>query len=37
MTKEKAIKKIKSYLIDYLPIEDYAEAEEVIEALEQKS
>ena len=37
MTKEKAIKKIKSYLIDYLPIEDYEEAEEIIEALEQKS
>ena len=36
MTREKAIKKIKSYLIDYLPIEDYEEAEEVIEALEQR-
>ena len=36
MTKEEAINKIKGYLTDYLPIEDYEEAEEIVKALEQE-
>ena len=36
MTKEEAIKRVKGYLTDYLPIEDGGELEEIIKALEQK-
>ena len=36
MTKGEAINKIKGYLTDYLPIEDYEEAEEIVKALEQE-
>lgn len=36
MTREQAINKIKGYLTDYLPIEDYEEAEEIVKALEQE-
>jgi hypothetical protein len=36
MTREAAVKKVKGYLTDYLPIEDYKEVEEIIKALEPK-
>lgn len=36
ITKEEAINKIKGYLTDYLPIEDYEEVEEIIKALKQE-
>ena len=37
MTREEAIKKVKGYLTDYLPTDDYKEIEEIIEALKQES
>ena len=37
MTKEEALKKVKGYLTDYLPLEDADEIDEIIEALEQTS
>lgn len=37
MTKEEALSKVKGYLTDYLPSDDYEEVEEIIKALEQKS
>ena len=37
MTREEAIKKVKSYLTDYLSIEDYKEIEEIIKALGKES
>jgi len=36
MTKEEAVNKIKGYLTDYLPIEDYGKLEEIVKALEQE-
>ena len=37
MTREEAINKVQGYLIDYLPIEDYEELDEIIKALEKES
>lgn len=37
MTKKKAISKVKGYLTDYLPSDNYEEVEEIIKALEQES
>ena len=37
MTREEAIKKVKSYLTDHLSIEDYKEIEEIIKALGKES
>ena len=34
MTKEEALKKVRGYLTDYLPLEDADEIDEIIEALE---
>ena len=36
MTKEEALKKVKGYLTDYLPLEDADEIDEIIEALMQQ-
>lgn len=36
MTREEAIKRVKRYLTDCLPIVYYGEVEEIIEALEQE-
>ena len=36
MTREEAINKVQGYLIDYLPIEDYEELDEIIKALEKE-
>ena len=36
MTKEEAISRVKGYLTDYLPIEDYGDLEEIVKALEQE-
>ena len=37
MNRGEAINRVKSYLTDYLPIEDYEELEKIIKALEQES
>ena len=34
MTKKEAIKKVKAYLTDYLPQEEYDEVEEIVETLQ---
>lgn len=36
MTREEAISKVRGYLTDYLPSEDYEEIGEIIKALEQE-
>ena len=36
MTKEEALSKVKGYLTDYLPSEDYKEIEEIVKALDQE-
>ena len=36
MTKEEALRKIKGYLTDLIPQEDYTEVEEIVKALEQE-
>ena len=36
MTREKAIRRVKGYLTDCLPADDYEEVEEIIKALEQE-
>ena len=36
MTKEEALSKVKGYLTDYLPSEDYEEIEEIVKALDQE-
>lgn len=36
MTREEAINRVQRCLTDYLPIEDYAELEEIIKALKQE-
>lgn len=36
MTKEEALKRVKGYLTDYLPIEDSGELDEIMEALKQE-
>ncbi len=35
MTKEEALRKVKGYLTDYIPADNYEEVEEIVEALEQ--
>lgn len=35
ITKEEALRRVKGYLTDYLPIEDGGELDEIMEALEQ--
>ena len=35
MTKEEAISKVKGYLTDYLPSDNYEEVEEIVKTLEQ--
>lgn len=37
ITKEEALKKVKGYLTDYLPLEDADEIDEIIEALNSQS
>ena len=37
MTKEEALKKVKGYLTSYLTIDDTAEIEEIMSALEEKT
>ena len=37
MTKEEAISKVKRYLTDYLPSDNYEEVEEIVKTLEQGS
>ena len=37
MTREEAISKVKGYLTDCLPSDDYEEVEEIVKALEQES
>jgi hypothetical protein len=36
MTREEALYRVKGYLTDVIPIEDYSEVEEIIKALEQE-
>lgn len=36
MTREDALKKVESYLASYLPIDNYAEVEEILKALKRK-
>ena len=37
MTRDEALKKVKGYLTDYLPKDDYDEVEEIVNALKQES
>ena len=36
MTREEALHRVKGYLTDIIPVEDYSEVEEIIKALEQR-
>lgn len=36
MTREEAISKVRGYLTDYLPSDNYEEVEEIVKALEQE-
>ena len=36
MTKEEALHRVKGYLTDIIPVEDYSEVEEIIKALKQE-
>ena len=36
MTKEEALRRVKGYLTDYIPADNYEEVEEIVEALEQE-
>lgn len=36
MTREEALHRVKGYLTDIIPVEDYSEVEEIIKALEQE-
>jgi hypothetical protein len=36
MTREEALSKVKGYITDYLPSDNYEEVEEIIKALEQE-
>ena len=35
MTREEALRRVKGYLTDIIPAEDYSEVEEIMKALEQ--
>lgn len=36
MTREEALRRVKGYLTDIIPAEDYSEVEEIVQALEQE-